>query len=321
MSGKARDKVENRPLSSYFALGSLIVFLILGVVLPSGARSLVIQMMIFSVFAMGYDVSLGFTNQCSLGHAIFFGSGAYGTVLSIMVLKAGVIPSLLAGAGVGLVMALVLGLICVRLSEAYFVIVTAIISSVFHLLAMDMTWLTGGDDGLSFNVPAISLGFTQLSLYNPTVNYYFVFVFLALAYFLMNRMLKAPLGKIFVSIKENETRAHFLGYNVYGYKLIAFVISGAFGALGGALYALTLRYASADYFSFYWSILPIVWCLIGGLGTLSGCWVGVAIMCIFQYYISAWFTHYLLILGILILVILRVSRKGMLGWVLSWRNR
>ncbi len=312
--------MENRPLLSYFALGSLALLLILGVVLPSGARSLVIQMMIFSVFAMGYDVSLGFTNQCSLGHSIFFGAGAYGAVLTMTMVKAGIIPSLLIGTGVGLVMALILGLICVRLSEAYFVIVTAIIASVFHLLAMDMTWLTGGDDGLSLNLPAISLGFTKVSLYNPLVNYYFVLLFLALSYFVLNRMLRAPLGKIFISIKENETRAHYLGYNVYGYKLIAFVISGAFGALGGALYALTLRYASADYFSFYWSILPIVWCLIGGLGTLSGCWIGVAIMCIFQYYVSAWFTHYLLILGVVILVILRVSRKGVLGWSLGWKR-
>ncbi len=313
--------MENKPLLSYFAVGSLVVFLLLGFILPSGARSLVIQMMIFSIFAMGYDVSLGFTNQCSLGHSIFFGAGAYGAVLSIMMLKAGVVPSLLIGSGVGLIVALVLGLICVRLSEAYFVIVTAIISSVFHLLAMDMTWLTGGDDGLSLSVPALSLGFTELSLYKPAVNYYFVLVFLALTYLVMNRILKAPLGRIFVSVKENEKRAHFLGYNVYGYKLIAFVISGTFGALAGALYALTLRYASADYFSFYWSILPIVWCLIGGLGTLVGCWIGVAIMCIFQYYVSTWFTHYLLILGVLILVILRVSRKGMLGYVLSWRSK
>jgi branched-chain amino acid transport system permease protein len=313
--------MENRPFLTYFALGGLFVFLALGAILPAGARSLVIQMMIFSIFAMGYDVSLGFTNQCSLGHSVFFGFGAYGTVLSIMMLKAGIIPSLIIGAGVGLIVAVALGLICVRLSEAYFVIVTAIISSVFHLLAMDMTWLTGGDDGLSFSLPAISLGFTQLSLYKPMVNYYFVLICLALVYFVLNRMLKAPLGKIFISIKENEKRAHFLGYNVYLYKLIAFVVSGVFGALAGGLYALTLRYTAADYCSFYWSILPIVWCLIGGLGTLVGCWIGVAIMCLFQYYVSAWFTHYLLILGVLILVILRVSRKGMLGYMLGWRGK
>jgi len=300
-----------------FALGSLAVFAVLGLLLPSGIRSLVIQIMIFSVFAMGYDVSLGFTNQCSLGHSIFFGAGAYGAILTIMHLKAGPVLSLFAGLGAGFFFAIVLGIVCVRLSEAYFVIVTAIISAVFHLLAMDLTWLTGGDDGLSATIPPISLGFAKLSLYNPLVNYYFVLLFLALSYLFLERVIKAPLGKIFIAIRENEKRTQFLGYNVLGYKLIAFVISASLGGLSGALYALTLRYASADYFSFYWSVLPVVWCLVGGLGTLAGPWIGVAIMSLFQYYVSAWFTYYLLLFGILVLIVLKVSRKGILGYLLA----
>jgi branched-chain amino acid transport system permease protein len=313
--------VEKKNILSGFALGSLLIFVLLGFMLPTGARSLVIQIMIFSIFAMGYDFSFGFTNQCSLGHSIFFGAGAYGAVLFILKFKFGLILSLLMGTAIGFLLAVIVGLICVRLTEAYFVIVTAIIASVFHLLAMDMTWLTGGDDGLTVTVPPIAFGATALSLYQPVANYYFVLFFLVLSYLVLNRMLKAPLGKIFVSIKENEKRANFLGYNVFGYKLIAFVVSGVFGALGGALYALTLRYASADYFSFYWSILPVVWCLIGGLGTLVGCWIGVMLLSLFQYYVSAWFTHYLLVFGVFILVILRVSQKGILGYLLTGRSR
>ena len=262
--------MENNNITRYFALGSLLAFAVLGFVLPGGARSLAIQMMIFCIFAMGYDMSLGFTNQCSLGHSVFFGFGAYGAILAIMSLKLGVLPALLIAVIIGFIVSVILGIICVRLSEAYFVIVTAIISTVFHLLAMDLTWLTGGDDGLSISVPPLSLGFVELSLYNPVTNYFFVFFFLLVTYLILYRILKAPLGRIFVSIRENEKRAHFLGYNVLSYKLVAFVISGMFGGLAGALYALTLRYASADYFGFYWSILPIVWCLVGGLGTPCG---------------------------------------------------
>lgn len=307
--------MERKPVITYFALGSLLLLAVLGFLLPSGARSLVIQMMVFSIFAMGYDICLGYTNQCSLGHSIFFGVGAYGAILSIMTFKVSLLPSIGIALVTGVVVAFLLGLICVRLSEAYFVIVTAIISAVFHLLAMDMTWLTGGDDGLSISMPPLSLGFTQFSIATPLANYYLVFIFLVLSYLFLNRVLKAPLGRIFISIRENEKRAHFLGYNVLRYKLIAFVLSGMFGAVSGALYTLSLRYASADYFSFYWSILPVVWCLVGGLGTLVGCWIGVALMSLFQYYVSAWFTHYLLLFGVLILVILRVSRKGMLGYL------
>ena len=219
----------------YFALGSLVLLAVLGIVVPSGVRSLMMQIMIFGIFAMGYDVCLGFTDQCSLGHSLYFGAGAYGCVLSMIHLKAGLITSLGISVASGFVLAFLLGLICVRLSEAYFVIVTAIIAAVFHLLAMDLIWLTGGDDGLSVSLPPLKLGFIELSLYQPLVNYYFVLFFMAVSYFVLARILDAPLGKIFVAIRENPKRAHFLGYNVTRYKHIAFVISCMFAALAGGL--------------------------------------------------------------------------------------
>jgi len=309
--------VQRERVYRYFALGALVLLAILGMVLPSGARSLMIQIMIFGIFAMGYDVCLGYTAQCSLGHSLFFGAGAYACVLSVMHLKAGLLTALAISVGTGFVLAAVLGPICVRLSEAYFVIVTAIIAAVFHLLAMDMIWLTGGDDGLCISVPPLKLGFVDLSLYQPLTNYYFVLFFMAVTYFVLARILRAPLGKIFVAIRENPKRALFLGYNVTRYKLIAFIVSGMVGALAGGLYAVTLRYCSADYMGFYWSVLPVVWCLIGGQGTLVGSWLGVALMSLFQYYVSAWFTYYLLLFGVLVLIILSVSRKGILGFIAS----
>jgi len=309
--------VQRERVYRYFALGALVLLAILGTVLPSGARSLMIQIMIFGIFAMGYDVCLGYTAQCSLGHSLFFGAGAYACVLSVMHLKAGLLTALAISVGSGFVLAAVLGPICVRLSEAYFVIVTAIIAAVFHLLAMDLIWLTGGDDGLCISVPPLKLGFVDLSLYQPLTNYYFVLFFMAVTYFVLARILRAPLGKIFVAIRENPKRALFLGYNVTRYKLIAFIISGMVGALAGGLYTVTLRYCSADYMGFYWSVLPVVWCLIGGQGTLVGSWLGVALMSLFQYYVSAWFTYYLLLFGVLVLIILSVSRKGILGFIAS----
>ena len=147
-----------RPIPVYFAVLFLLFLVVLGFVLPKGAMSLVIQIMIFSILAMGYDLSLGFTNQCSLGHSVFFGGGAYGVVWAILHLKAGIFPSLFCSVLAGLIFALITGYISVRLSEAYFVIMTAIFFAVFHLLAMDLTWLTGGDDGLSVQLPAHQFG-------------------------------------------------------------------------------------------------------------------------------------------------------------------
>jgi len=321
MNGRSEKPVEKRETPTYLVLIFLVLLLVMGMALPKGARSLVTHMMIFCILAMGYDVCFGLTNQCSLGHAVFFGAGAYGVVLSMLHLKVGILPSLFFSLGTGFILALIMGLICVRLSEAYFVIITAIFFAVFHLFAMDLTWLTGGDDGLSLNLPPLSLGPVTLSLYHPMVNYYFVLIFLGISYLILNRMARSPMGKIFMSIRENEKRLQFLGYDVFRYKLIAFIVSGIFSALSGGLYALTLRYASADFFSFPWSIMPVVWCLIGGIGTLAGPWIGVVIMSLFQYYVSAWWTYYLILFGIIILLILRLSRKGILGYLISRRLR
>ncbi len=284
-----------------FAIIFFLLLLVLGMVLPQGARSLVIHMMIFCLLGMGYDICLGFTKQCSLGHSIFFGIGAYGVVFSIIHLHTGLLPSIFFSLLGGFILSTITGLISVRLSEAYFVIVTAIFFAIFHLLAMDMTWLTGGDDGLSIKIPSISIGGLNISLYDQLVNYYFVLILLAGSYFVLSRVIQSPLGKIFISIRENEKRVQFLGYNVFRYKLMAFIISGIFSALSGGLYAITLRYGSADFFSFHWSIMPVVWCLIGGLGTLAGPWIGVVIMSLFQYYVSTWWTYYLIIFGVIIL--------------------
>jgi branched-chain amino acid transport system permease protein len=306
---------EKRSISTLNALIFLFLFLALSLVLPKGAKSLVIHMMVFCIMAMGYDLCLGFTNQCSLGHSVFFGGGAYGALFALLHLKTGILPSLFFSLLAGLGLGVFTGFISVRLTEAYFVIVTAIFFAVFHLLAMDLTWLTGGDDGLSVQLPELSLGVTKFSLYDQQVNYYFVLFFLALSFWVLHRIEHSPMGKVFISIRENEKRVQFLGYNVFRYKLIAFTLSAMVTALSGGLYALTLRYGSADFFSFHWSIMPVVWCLIGGIGTLTGSWIGVVIMSLFQYYVSAWWTYYLILFGIIILLILRVSRKGILGYL------
>jgi branched-chain amino acid transport system permease protein len=309
---------SKRSLFIIFAVA--IVLILMGPFLPAGVRSLVLEMMILCIFAMGYDILLGFTNQCSLGHSVFFGVGAYGAVLSILHFDAGLWSALLIAVALSFAFSFLEGVIAVRLSEAYFVIITAIFFSIFYLLAQDMTWLTGGDDGISIQVPPVSFGFISLSLYNPLVNYYFVFFFLIATYLILTRIVDSPLGKIFISIRENEERARFLGYNVFRYKLIAFVLSGVFAGLSGALYAIRLRYATAEFFGFHWSVNPIVWSLLGGMGTLIGPCIGVVIMSLFQYYVSAWWMHYLIIVGVLIIVILRVSPKGVVGYVKSKRE-
>lgn len=315
MSRRLRE-VISKPTTLAFPL---VVFLLIlmGVTLPTDMRSLLIDIMIFSIFGMAYDMLFGFSNQFSYGQALFFGVGAYGVLLPILHVKVDLWTAMLIAVMLCLFFAFALGPLAVRLSEAYFVIITIIFNMIFYLLALDWTWLTGGDDGLSFTVPPIPLGFASYSVYNPIVNYYFTLFFLITTYLILKRIIDSPLGRILISIRENEERARFLGYNVIRYKLIAYIISALFTGLSGALYAIRTRYASADYFSIVLSAEPIIWTLIGGAGTLIGPIVGTAILTPLIYYIGVWWRHYLIIIGALMIIVLRVSPKGIIGYIAS----
>jgi len=309
-------RIKAKWTSLVFSLVVLMLIMI-GPILPSGIMSLMLEMMILSIFAMGYDICLGYTDQCSLGHSLFFGVGAYGIVLPVLHFNVGLWLALLIALAVTFVFAFLEGLISVRLSEAYFVIITAIFFFIFFLLALSMTWLTGGDDGLSVQIPPVDLGFATFSIYNRLVNFYFVLFFLVATYIILTRIVNSPLGKVFISIRENQERATFLGYNVFRYKLAAFVLSALFAGLSGALYAIRLRYGNADFFSFTWSVNPIIWSLLGGMGTLVGPCIGVVILSLFQYYVSGWWSQYLIIVGVLLIIVLRVSPKGIMGYFRS----
>lgn len=296
----------------------MVVFLIvMGISLPSGIRSLLMEIMIFSIYGMAYDILFGFSNQFSYGQALFFGVGAYGVLLLALHLKADLWTAMLVAVMLSLVFAFVLGILAVRLSEAYFVVISVIFNMVFYLLALDWTWLTGGDDGLTFTVPPIPLGFASYSVYDPIVNYYFILFFVIATYLILKRIIDSPFGKILISIRENEERAEFLGYNVIRYKLIAYIISAMFTGLSGTLYAIRTRYASADYFSLIMSADPIIWTLIGGAGTLIGPIVGVVILRFLTYYISVWWRNYFILIGGLMILVLRVSPKGIVGYIAS----
>jgi len=303
--------------SSLLFLLVLLLIIMIGPTLPSGIMSLMLEMMILSIFAMGYDICLGYTDQCSLGHSLFFGVGAYGILLPVLHFNVGLWLALLIALAITFVFGFLEGLISVRLSEAYFVIITAIFFFIFFLLALSMTWLTGGDDGLSVQIPPVDLGFATFSVYNRLVNYYLVFFFLVITYIILKRIVNSPLGNVFISIRENQERASFLGYNVFRYKLAAFVLSALFAGLSGALYAIRLRYGNADFFGFSWSVNPIIWSLLGGMGTLVGPCIGVVILSLFQYYVSGWWSQYLVIVGVLLIVVLRVSPKGIMGYIRS----
>jgi branched-chain amino acid transport system permease protein len=209
----------------------------------------------------------------------------------------------------------VIGFITVRLTEAYFVIVTALFATVAGLVGTDLTWLTGGSNGLPFEIPSVKVLGLTLSVYNTRLFYYVLMSVVVIVYLVTRRVRTSKLGLVWGSVKANEKRVPFLGYNLFRYKWAAFVVAAGLTGLAGALYALRLRYASVDYLSFKWSVTPVVWALLGGSGTVIGPILGVIIMVVFEYYVSGVFANYMLIVGALLMVLMRWSPTGLVGYL------
>jgi branched-chain amino acid transport system permease protein len=305
----------------WFRAVVVLGMLVSGVVAPAGMRTIVVVTLIYMLYAMAYDLLLGYSDQPSLGQGLFFGIGTYGVVLPILDHGFGVGTSLLITAVVGGVLALLIGLVAVRLTDVFHVIITALLASVAYMIANTLTPITGGSGGRTVTLPPLQLGPWEVDLYGPYATFLLVAAVVAVSYLLLDRVVHSPVGHMWTAVRENPQRAASIGINVYRYRLVAFVISGLLTAVAGGLYALTLRYASAEFFNFTWSVLPFVWVLIGGIGTLTGALVGAAVFALFQFYVAQLWAHYLLILGLALLVLLRLSPKGIVGVWRSQRNR
>lgn len=288
-----------------------------GPLAPPGLRTTLLITLIYGLYAMAYDIVLGYSDQPSLGHGLFFGLGTYGFLLPVADHSWALLSGLAMAFVVGGVAAGLLGAAAVRLTEAFHVIVTALFASIGYLLANSLTPITGGSGGRTVDVPPLDLGVVEITMYGPLGTYGLVAGVVIVTFLVLDRLVRSPVGQVWIAIRENPQRAENIGINVYRYKLAAFALSGAVTALAGALYAVTLRFASAEFFGFIWSVLPFVWVLIGGAGTLIGALIGAAIFAAFQFYVAELWTNYLIILGVALLVMLRFSPKGLVG---TWRT-
>jgi branched-chain amino acid transport system permease protein len=303
--------------SLWFKIALVAVILLAGPIATPGVRTILLVTLVYGLYAMAYDVLLGYSDQPSLGQGLFFGLGTYGVALPIIDHGSGVGVALLITAVVGGLVAGLIGLVAVRLSDVFHVIFTALFASVAYMIANTLTPVTGGSGGKTITLPALQLGPWEVSLYGPYATYLLVAVVVAASYLVLDRLVHSPVGQMWTAIRENPQRAASVGINVYRYRLAAFALSGLLTAVAGGLYAITLRFASSEFFGFTWSVLPFVWVLIGGIGTLVGGLVGAVVFAVFQFYVAQLWTHYLLILGVALLVLLRLSPKGIVG---SWRS-
>lgn len=276
-------------------------------------RVFLTEILIWGLFAMAFDILYGYTGMLSFGQSTFFGIGAYAVALSMIRAESGLWMALLAALTSSLVLAAVIGYFAVKVSGHYFVIITVVFSLVFWRLSLEYKPLTGGDDGLSFEIPTLAVGPFELSLYNPVTNYYFVLGVVLLCFLVCLLVMHSPWGRIFISIRENEQRARLIGYHVERYKLLAFILSALFSGVAGGLYAITFRYSNASLLHWTVSGQAVVWAIVGGVGTLFGPFLGTGLIVSFTDYISFWFEHYPILVGAVIILMVVFAPKGILG--------
>jgi branched-chain amino acid transport system permease protein len=268
------------------------------------------EILIFALFAMAYDLVLGYSGMLSFGHAAFFGIGAYTTGIILIRVYPSVPVGLLAGVIMSSLAALFLGYLSIRRRGIYFTMVTLAFAQMFYFIAFKWTSLTGGDDGLQ-GVPRPSVG--PLDLTSETTLYYLILFFVLISVFVGFRVVNSPFGKTLQALRENKDRAMSIGYNIDRFRLMVFVISGFFSGLAGGLYALLLNFVPLS--SLYWtnSGEVVVMTIVGGMGTLFGPVVGALAIILLRDIISNFTQSWSFIMGILFMASVLGFRGGIVG--------
>jgi branched-chain amino acid transport system permease protein len=286
-------------------------------VLPDYHHGVVAKVMVLAVFAVGYNLLFGYAGLLSLGHAMFFAAGLYGTGLAMQHLGWGAPLALIAGVAAGALLSLIIGLLALRTSGVAFMIVTMMFSQVLYLTILYFSRWTMGDQGfvLPQGARTVELAGLRLDLIDPTTRYWCALALFALALFASLAIVRSRYGRVLVAIRENEERTRMLGYDTFSSKLVAVVVSGTISAAAGASYALLFGYVGASFASIQYSILPLLWVLLGGAATTLGPLAGTLFM---QYAVdvaSGFTSAWLLLVGLALILLVLFFPRGMLGTV------
>ncbi len=258
------------------------------VVLPLVLRpAIASEIWIFAILGLGLNLLLGYTGLLSFGQATLFALGI--------------------GVGVGAASAALVGYLCVRRSGLYFIMLTFALNQLFYFTAYQWTSVTGGEDGMP-GVPRPAMA--GIDFKDPMIYYAFVSLLFLASLYLMRRIVESPLGKILQAIRENEVRAEAVGYNVPRFKLLAFVIGGAFSGLAGVLYAMLFGIVPLEAISFVFSGNVVFATLIGGSGSLYGPIIGSFVFIWLSESMSTVWARWPLLLGVAFVIVVLFFRGG-----------
>lgn len=294
----------------------LVILILLLLLLPlSESRFYVFlgtDILIMGLFAVSLNLLLGYTGLVSFGQAAYFGVGAY--TCALLMKKASIaFPISFAAAGVfGAMAACIIGFFCIRLTKIYFAMLTLAFSQIVWAIAFKWNSLTGGDTGL------IGVSFPA-HLDSPTRFYYFTLVVVVLSLYFLRKLVNSPFGRILTTIRENPERTEFIGINVKLFQLIAFMISGFFAAIAGALFGIFNHSIFPDFIFWPQSAEVLIMSLLGGIYNFFGPLVGAAVLLYLRMQVTSFTQYWPLILGTILALILFFFPGGIVGFLKNQR--
>jgi branched-chain amino acid transport system permease protein len=299
---------------------ALVALCLLPFVLPS--KALAVNVLIYGLYAVGFNLLFGYTGLLSFGHAAFLGTGAYLTGIAIGKFGVPWFGAVLIGVTGGGLLAFVIGVLSIRTRGIYFSMVTLALAQLVYYVALQATSWTGGENGLrGFTVAKISIFGWQIDFIDPLNKYYVILAFTAVTLWLVSRMLNSPFGAVIEAIRENETRARTCGYNVERTKLLAFVLSGLIVGLAGALSALHLAIVPLDQLHYHTSGLVVMMTMLGGAGSFFGPFVGALAFLLMEDVFSLLTSHWQIFVGAIFILFVLFLPKGLWGALVSWRTK
>ena len=275
--------------------------------------ALATNILVYAIFALGYNLLLGYTGWLSFGHAAFFGLGAYATGLLLVKANASIGLAIAAGILTATVGGGIIGYISLKRRDVYFAMLTLAFSQLIYFIALQLKDLTGGDNGLA-GIPIIRLPLS-IDLSKPLHSYYFAFVIFVLVMYLARRLLQSPFGKAMQAIRENENRAISCGYDAKKIKLISFIISTMLSGLAGSLYCLHLRFVPLETLGLTTNGEVIFVAIIGGLGTFWGPVIGSVVFLILIDITSKIMERWELVVGLVFIVFILFLNRGICGLI------
>jgi branched-chain amino acid transport system permease protein len=288
-----------------------VVLAVFPLLAPRFQLRMITEILILTLFAMTWKMMLNEGGMFSFGHAVYFGLGAYASVLGWLHIPGlSFLNGVLLGALSAALLAFILGAFLVRMSGTYF----ALLTLAFNQLVWAIVWkwrdVTGGDDGLGrFPKPDL-LG---LSMKNPVTFYYVSVLIIGTCLFLCWYFTKTPFGNVALSVKSNEERAKFLGFNVNASKLILLTLLGFFAGISGALYAQFQEFIATSVIDLGMSTNVLFMAYIGGIGFFWGPLVGSGIFVYLSEYLSSFTDRWEFILGIIFILVVLFAPQGIMG--------